>query len=1071
MSELKENYWSGVEEFLQEEEFVKQTENEFYDLPILNEISKVESTSESLGPNRRDFLKYLGFSVGAATIAASCETPIRKAVPYVVKPDTIVPGVANYYASTFIKGNDVLPIVVKTREGRPIKIEGNTLSKFSDGGTSARAQSSVLDLYDTDRMKQPGLSNSNGAFNRTSWEDLDKEIIAALSPTSKVVILSNTICSPSTLAAINVFKTAYPATRHIQYDPVSNSAMLLANEKSFAKRIIPGYKFDKASLVVNFGADFLGTWISPVEYASAWAKTRKLTNFTNPDISRLIQYESNMSYTGANADNRILIKPSEQGLAIAKLFNAVAAQLGGGSVQVAGSLSNSKAEKSITVTANDLVQRSKSGKATLVISDSNNVAEQLLVNKINDLLGNYGKTIDLTNHSLQRQGIDKDMLSLMSDMSAGNVDMVIVLGEANPAYDLPESKQFADAFKKVKVRVSCTISPNETSAISTHSAPDHHFLESWGDAQPRKDIYLIMQPTIEPLYNTRQAQTSLLKWAGSGYASRLKGSEYQSFVQDNWRNTLFSQQQQFSSFQTFWDNALHDGILELTAVSGGGSVIADAISSASTSITQPGKGVEVKIYEPIGVGSGAFTNNPWLQEMPDPVTRSVWNSLVHIPLWWNGDNNFEYYKNLKEDGLLASISNGKVKIDEIPVVRQFGQMKDTLAIPLGYGRTVGNPTAKNVGKYAYNFLNRDTDGNIQYWASNIELIPTGGKDKDYASVQHHHSLGVRGKDKSGKEINVDEKAVMTIANGYQGGLVDRSILRSADLSNLSHKLEELKEERAEANVLNNETLYPGHDDLYNQGHHWGLSIDTNACTGCGACQVACVAENNVPIVGKQQVRKHHEMTWMRIDRYYYGDVESPNVFYQPMMCQHCDNAPCENVCPVNATNHSAEGLNQMAYNRCVGTRYCANNCPYKVRRFNWLDYTTADLFAYNENNPLPDGTSKFYEDNIIRMVLNPDVTVRSRGVIEKCSLCIQRIQEGKLKAKIEKRDLKDGDIKTACVTACPTSAIQFGDQNKKDGLLKKHWNEPTTYFVLEEINTKSKVGYKMKVTNKNKDLA
>ena len=281
----------------------------------------------------------------------------------------------------------------------------------------------------------------------------------------------------------------------------------------------------------------------------------------------------------------------------------------------------------------------------------------------------------------------------------------------------------------------------------------------------------------------------------------------------------------------------------------------------------------------------------------------------------------------------------------------------------------------------------------------------------------------------------------------------------------------MKEFRATAAKLNNETLYPGFDHLYKQGHHWGMSIDLNACTGCGACQVACISENNVPIVGKKEVHRQHEMTWLRIDRYYYGDVESPNVFYQPMMCQHCDNAPCENVCPVNATNHSAEGLNQMAYNRCVGTRYCANNCPFKVRRFNWADYTTADLFGRNELNVMPDGESLFYEDNLTRMVLNPDVTVRSRGVIEKCSLCVQRIQEGKLRAKAEMRPLKETDIKPACATACPAGAITFGDQNMKDGILNKEWDEPTTYFVLEEINVKGKIGYKMRVTNKNADLS
>lgn len=351
---------------------------------------------------------------------------------------------------------------------------------------------------------------------------------------------------------------------------------------------------------------------------------------------------------------------------------------------------------------------------------------------------------------------------------------------------------------------------------------------------------------------------------------------------------------------------MHNGLIELNAEAGGASVSID-VNSIAAGVTKPATGVEVKYYEPMGVGCGAYANNPWLQELPDPITRTVWTSVVHIPLKWDGDSRFDYYKDLNKDGLYVHFKSGKVNVENMPIVRQFGQMSDTLAIPLGYGRKEGNASAKNVGNCVMNTLSRDSDGNVRYWNDKVDITPTGGEDAHYASVQHHHTLGVTGKDKSNQTINVDEKALMTLGSGYQGSLTGRSILKSADMSNFAEKVKELKEFRAEASHLNNETMYPGHDDLYKQGHHWGLSVDLNSCTGCGACQVACVAENNVPIVGKNEVHRHHEMTWLRIDRYYYGDVESPNVFYQPMMCQHCDNAPCENVCPVNATNHSAEG--------------------------------------------------------------------------------------------------------------------------------------------------------------------
>nr|MBS0037383.1 4Fe-4S dicluster domain-containing protein [Saprospiraceae bacterium] len=392
------------------------------------------------------------------------------------------------------------------------------------------------------------------------------------------------------------------------------------------------------------------------------------------------------------------------------------------------------------------------------------------------------------------------------------------------------------------------------------------------------------------------------------------------------------------------------------------------------------------------------------------------------------------------------------------------------AFPLGYGREVAGPAGRGVGTNVFSSLWRNDDGNLQYYATRVKLGSHLGEDSSFAAVQYHHTFGVKDEDpKTGETINVDEQAIMTLGSGFQGALERRTIIRHANLPNLKNAVDDLKKERKHHQKLNKAGLYPGHDELYSNGHHWGMSVDMSACIGCGACQVACIAENNVPIVGKGEVRRHHEMTWLRIDRYYYGDFDNPNVVYQPMMCQHCDNAPCENVCPVGATSHSAEGLNQMTYNRCIGTRYCANNCPYKVRRFNWYDYTASDMWGLNENNPFGTDTP-FYGDNLTRMVLNPDVTVRTRGVIEKCSFCVQRIQEGKLKAKTERRELKDGDIKTACVTACPTGAIQFGDMNNKESAVAGNKENPLNFYVLEEVNLQSSVGYLMKVINKDKDI-
>ncbi|NND07080.1 MAG: TAT-variant-translocated molybdopterin oxidoreductase [Saprospiraceae bacterium] len=1061
----KEQVWISAEDLEQEESFVKASQNEFFNLPILNDLAdEGKAETGTSGTQRRDFLKYVGFSLGAATIAAACDTPIRKALPYVKKPDTIVPGVATYYASSYVRGGDYCPILVKTREGRPIKIEGNTMSPLTAGGTSARTQASVLDLYDVARLRAP-MKTALGSMDELSgnWDVIDEEIIEQLKQANNIRIVRHTSISPSQQAAIDMFLAKYPKTEVVTYDPISSSAALLANEKTFGIMALPSHRFDKANLIVNFGADFLGTWVSPTEFAHQFAQRRKIKGADGERMSRLVQLESNMSYTGSNADHRVLIKPSEQGLAIAKLHNAIASKTGATSIGINGTLSHPKAEAAISVIADDLM--SNRGNA-IVLSDSNNTAEQCLINAINHALGNYGNTLDFDNASYQRQGVDAEMAKCITEMKAGRVDAIIFIDDANPVYDHPMGADIGAALENVKTSIACTSMPSITQAGCSYLCPTPHYLESWGDVHPKRGHYGIVQPTISPLFNTRPVTESILRWAEHTDHIGNDDPSY-TFIKKYWEEHVFPQQEQFATFRAFWDSALHDGFAQVTTTPQE-LVYGLEVSTLEGKINRLANSeLEVYFYEPMGVGSGSSANNPWLQEMPDPVTRVVWDNVVHIPLQWNGSE-FEYFNNLAEDGLLVNLNVGESSI-QAPVVRQFGQMQGTVAIALGYGRSDTGKAGSGVGANCYPMLQTDAEGNIQYFSTQPTISGKVGVDDRFASVQHHHTMGVSGVDDKEGKINVDEKTLMTLGEGYQGALTKRSIFRQSDVADLTHSVEELQEERKHHQFLNDQTLYPDWSDVYEAGHHWGMSIDLSACIGCGACQVACVAENNVPIVGKTEVNRHHEMTWMRIDRYYYGDVESPNVVYQPMMCQHCDNAPCENVCPVAATNHSSEGLNQMAYNRCVGTRYCANNCPYKVRRFNWLDYNAADLFPSNENDPFDESTP-YYADNLTRMVLNPDVTVRARGVIEKCSMCVQRIQEGKLTAKSERRQLKDGDIKTACQTACPTGAIVFGDMNDHDSQLHERLEDPKTYIALEETNVRSSVGYMMKVTNQSEKI-
>ena len=1098
MSKNNTKVWLGTDQLANTEDYRKATDNE------LGRPAAAPEDNSRLESSRRDFLKYLGFGMTAATIA-SCDIPVRKAIPYVSKPDTIVPGVATYFASTFVQGGDYVPVLVKTREGRPIKIEGNNLSPLTQGGTSARAQASVLGMYDTSRFDRPHRmidGKPDPALHKDKeanpWPVVDQEISGQLTGSSRVRIVSHTVLSPSLKAAVAEFKAAYPQTEHVQYDPVSAAALLDANQRTFGVRAVPHYHFDKAQVIVGIGCDFLGTWISPVQYARDYSTGRR-TGGTR--MNRHVQIESAMSLTGSNADNRILVKPSEQGQAIAALHAAVV----GGS---GGSLSGDAGAK-ITALATEL-KRNRT--RALVVSGSNNLAEQLLVNEINQALGAYGSTITTERWSMQRQGSDQALARFADDLENGNVDAVIVLDGANPAWDNFAAARIAANLSKAKVSVSMNAVPNETSVLCNYIAPNHHYLESWGDAEAVQGMLSLIQPSITPIFasvgrpGTRQEGASLLTWAKSGKYDPTAEQPYLEFVKQHWQTSYFGRQGGFASFQTFWDSSLQDGVVTVNAAA---APAAPAAATGGTgSVSAPATGQEISFFETVNIGNGVYANNPWLQEVPDPVTRTVWGNYLSIPVSWEGGNSYVSYQDLNEEEYKgkADIVNLTVGEATVPVtaVRQFGQLPETFSLAVGYGREVtgvsGRAIGHQIGVNVYPMLDTDDLGYVQYYATAAQVSGAIDTEEEFASVQYHHTMGLTTKDEATGKLayynshtgevvyegpkteaekeyiqpyNVDEKTVMELGEGMQGGLTDRSIIYQGTFAELGDLTSHIKHNREHAQHLNDQTLYPYEEykaDIYSQGHWWAMHVDLTACIGCAACEVACVAENNVPVVGKYEVWRHHEMKWLRIDRYFYGDIENPRAVYQPMMCQHCDNAPCENVCPVNASQHSDEGLNQMIYNRCIGTRYCANNCPYKVRRFNWLDFTTGDLFSTNEPQ-VQDEELAFGADNLTRMVLNPDVTVRSRGVIEKCSFCAQRLQEGKLKAKIEKRRLRDSDVRTACQTACPTGAITFGDRNNKGGDVDQKLDNPLNYLALEEVNTQSAVFYAARVHNPLEELA
>ncbi|MVN92562.1 TAT-variant-translocated molybdopterin oxidoreductase [Mucilaginibacter aquatilis] len=1010
--ESNKKYWKGLEELNNTPEFVELNKHEFAEpVPIEEVLSGTGLTGKT---PRRNFLKSVGFGIGAVSLAACQRAPVHKSIPYLIKPEEVTPGVANFYVSSF-EGQAIL---VKTREGRPIKIEGNPGDLFGQGGISSQAQASLLGLYDTSRLKGPMQDGGD-----TGWNPLDsfvKAELAAIKASGKQIrLVTNSINSPSTLGVIAAFAAEYPTTKHVTYDAVSYTGIIQANQNSFGKAVLPHYRFDKADIIVSFGADFLGSWISHSEFTRQYVTKRNEAAVKSGKMSRHIQFESGMSLTGSNADVRIPIKVSQEGLALVNLYNEITGTTLPGSKK----LGNNIADNAIMLAAKQLA--AAKGRA-VVVSGSNDVAVQILVNAINSALGSYGNTIDLDNPSYQYKGNDADLVALVEEMKRGDVGAVFFL-DANPVYNFYQSSAFADALKKVRLRVSFAPYNDETAAACNIVAPNHHFLESWGDENAVEGFYTLIQPTINPVYDTRKAEQSLLVWSNNAV------KDYYTFVRNTWNNGILAKGG--LAGQNGWDTLLQDGFIKVAekpatpvTFSRDLNAVAQTILAQGNKLTGGEGKLELQVYENTSVGDGKYANNPWLQELPEAVSKVTWDNFAAI-----APKTAEELK-LEEGDLIKITANGYST--ELPVLLQPGQAQGTVSVALGYGRTKAGKVGDGVGKNAYPFLAL-TNGTFQGNAvATIEAL--GGDKVVLAQTQTHGS--------------------------YEG----RDIIRETTLQEYLKKSEEKDHGHGEHEKKQTYDLWEAYD---RPQYDWVMAIDLNACTGCGACVVACNVENNIPVVGRDEVRRRREMHWIRIDRYYsfdekgktvteekeidkLEDLDHVSVTYQPMLCQHCDHAPCETVCPVLATTHSSEGLNQMTYNRCVGTRYCANNCPYKVRRFNWFNYWNDSRF---EN---------YLQNDYTELVLNPDVTTRFRGVMEKCSMCVQRIQAGKLNAKLQKRSLNDGDIKMACQQTCSANAIIFGNKNDPNSEVSKALKSDRTYYVLEELNVQPGIGYQTKVRNR-----
>jgi MoCo/4Fe-4S cofactor protein with predicted Tat translocation signal len=1071
MSNNNKKYWTSLEEFNNRESFQEAVSQEF--APSTNGLSAfADENLSKANTGRRDFLKFMGFSVAAATLAA-CETPVVKSIPYVVKPEDITPGIANYYATTYYDGVDYANLLVKTREGRPIFIKGNKSHGLGHGAVNARVNGSVLEIYDEERLKG---ARKNGAD--ISWESLDKEMMAALSAAKNVRIISNTIISSTTKNAIAALSNANAGkVKHVQYDVVSYNGLTMAHNEAFGKSVVPQYHFDKAKVIVSVGADFLGSWLTANIFATDYAAGRRPEAGS---MSKHYQFESNMSLTGSNADVRVPVKPSQEGKVIAALYDA----LNGKTTAVEGvdAAVISKLAKELKAAAG----------ASLVVAGSNDANVQRVVVAINKMLSNYGATINMNEHLNLFAGNDAEVAGLVAEMNSGIVDVLIVHG-CNPCYNLAHLN-FEGALSKVKTSVSTALFADETASKCTYQAPDHHQLESWDDLSAVAGRIDLVQPTINPMYNTRPSGQNYLSWSGNGmsyydYLRLTFNAAYTPAMMDsdnNWYNAVHN--------GTFVSNTtvVEDPTAEIKATPVAAAAVA-AVSTSSMDVTSAmsaiqavkGGAWEMSLYTPVNIGLGNHANNPVLQETPDPITKVTWDNYVAMAPADMKEQGFNLFIGEQEDSNLVKVKANGVEI-VLPAVATPGQKRGTVSIALGYGRGSNNEA---IGKAAY-----QVDGAGEYLMENDKRTPIGknaftfvnkgvfaaydvtieSMNETYpmASTQLHSTV-------MGRESVVKE----TTLAAY---LKEKSAEKGKATWNIAPTIPVHADVNGDGSINAHDRVPVREMDLWadhpveNVGHRWGMTIDLSSCIGCGSCITACHTENNVPVVGKTEVKRHRDMHWMRIDRYFssdfttleetkenkglgtiaaYGDMEipteNPQTVHMPMMCQHCNHAPCETVCPVAATTHSNEGLNNMAYNRCIGTRYCANNCPYKVRRFNWFNYVTNDRFS--KFNPSQDET--------MRMVLNPDVTVRTRGVMEKCSMCQQRIQAGKIDAKKRGEVVGDGAIVTACAEACPTHAIVFGDLNDTNSENTSRAKNNRSYHALEEVGIQPNIYYMTKVRN------
>jgi len=1010
-----QRYWRTLEEIADTPQFQQWVEDEFPNRSTLLQL------------NRRDLLKFMGASMALAGLTG-CRSVFLgqdKVVPYVKQPEELIPGIPLYYASSIPLRGFATGVVVEQHEGRPIKLEGNPLHSASLGAIDVFTQAEILNLYDPERtgtvLQDSEPVGDSPDWRRkpihdiSTWELFAAAIPEALKASKGIRVLTGAVTSPTLVEQIDTFIKKHPGAKWHAYEPISRRNVYAGSRLAFGETLDVVYRLDRADVIVALDGDFLAPESTPgsLKYARDFANKRRVEGTTG-SMSRMYAVESTPSLTGVAADHRWTAKSSEiHGIAV-----ALAAAVGVPGVS-GGNLVGVPSDH-FTAMATDLL--ANRGKCLVVTGEHQSPEVHALVHAINSALGNVGSTVELVppaDKTAEAAGIGE----LKAEIEAGQVDFLVIVG-GNPAFDAPADLNMADAIASVRHSVFLTREKNETGKVVEWELPLTHPLEEWGDARAFDGTVSIIQPLIAPIFESKSAIEVF---------SILNGKPVNGYdlVRSYWKRTALAG----GDFEAKWRTFLHDGVLADSAFAS----LAPRAAAVAPGESTPVSGLELNFRPDPGVFDGRYANNGWLQELPNPINKVTWDNVASMSL------KTAQTLGVVDDDIVRIEANGGVV--DATVFIQPGQADQTVAVTLGYGRTVGGSVATATGKDGggFNaFALRAT--NALSWTS-ATVAKVGGHN-DVASTQGHNPLG-------GNVIG-DE----------------RDILREASLAQFLRDPEEVvpwyafPEEDIKKNNLYVEEVFEWN------GEKWGMTIDLNVCIGCNACVTACQAENNIPVVGKDQVNRNREMHWLRIDRYYKGDGDSPQLTWQPIACVHCEAAPCEPVCPVAATVHSHDGLNMMVYNRCVGTRYCSNNCPYKVRRFNYLNYTDnqpnfmdkVPAVAAALGNTTTEKTNGI---QLLKMLNNPDVTVRGRGVMEKCTYCVQRINDARKESKKLGKPLKDGDIVTACQQACPTQAIVFGDTADKESRVAKLRKDPRAWMLLEELQTRPMTSHLAKLRNPN----